>query len=140
MINKNLKISILGLGYVGLPLAIGFSKKYKVVGYDINNSRITELRNGIDRTKEIKNKNDLKNKNLIFSSKSSCMASSDFYIITVPTPITKKNQPDLSIIKEAAITVAKVIKKILTIKVPSRSIPIYSYLLTIRINIFIFID
>ena len=58
MINKNLKISILGLGYVGLPLAIGFSKKYKVVGYDINNSRITELRNGIDRTKEIKNKND----------------------------------------------------------------------------------
>ena len=88
MITK--KISIIGLGYVGLPLAAEFAKKYKVVGYDINIMRIKELKKGIDRTKEITNKKVLTNKNLVFTNNFNCMKNSDFFILTIPTPITKK--------------------------------------------------
>ena len=105
------KISIIGLGYVGLPLAAEFAKKYKVVGYDINIIRIAELKKGTDRTKEITNKKLLTNNNLFFTSDLNYMKHSDFFILTVPTPITKKNKPDLTILKQAALTVAKVLKK-----------------------------
>ena len=85
----NKRISIIGLGYVGLPLATEFAKKYKVVGYDINIKRIEELKKGIDRTKEIKSKKLLTNNNLFFTNDLNYMKNSIF-ILTVPTPITKK--------------------------------------------------
>ncbi len=111
IISSKKKISIIGLGYVGLPLATEFAKKYKVVGYDINKVRVEELKKGIDRTKEIKNKKILINNNLIFTNDLNNMKNSDFFILTVPTPITKKNKPDLSIIKKAALNVAKVLNQ-----------------------------
>ncbi|MAJ24211.1 MAG: hypothetical protein CMP36_01730 [Rickettsiales bacterium] len=105
------KISILGLGYVGLPLAIEFSLKYEVVGYDIDDTRVLELKNGIDRTNEVTKEHQLKNKNIKFTCSIIDMKGSNYFIITVPTPITKNNKPDLSIIKKAAETIAKVIDK-----------------------------
>ena len=119
----NERIAIIGLGYVGLPLATEFAKKHKVVGYDINIMRIKELKKGIDRTKEIKNKKLLINNNLVFTNDLNNMKNSDFFILTVPTPITKKNKPDLSILKQAAFTVAKVLKKGATIILESTVYP-----------------
>ncbi len=107
----NERIAIIGLGYVGLPLATEFAKKYKVIGYDVDMVRIKELKRGIDKTKEISKKKFLLNKNLLFTNNYNHMKNSDFFILTVPTPITKNKKPDLSIIKKAAFTVAKVMKK-----------------------------
>ena len=117
------KLSIIGLGYVGLPLATEFAKKYKVVGYDINIIRIAELKKGIDRTKEITNKKLLTNNNLFFTNDLNYMKNSDFFILTVPTPVTNKNKPDLSTLKQAAFTVAKVLKKGATIILESTVYP-----------------
>ena len=119
----NEKIAIIGLGYVGLPLATEFAKKYKVVGYDVDISRIEELKKGIDRTKEISQKKLLTNSNLFFTHHSSSMKNADFFILTVPTPITKYKKPDLSVIKKAALTVAKVMKKGATIILESTVYP-----------------
>ena len=107
MENK-IKISIIGLGYVGLPLAVLFAKKFKVVGYDINLNRIDELNNFIDSTHEIESpilKEALKNENncgLKVSSDKNEIKNSDYYIITVPTPIDKNNKPDLSPLLKAS--------------------------------------
>ena len=100
-----------------------FAKKYKVVGYDVDMTRIKELKRGIDRTKEISQKKLLLNKNLFFTNNSNDMKNSDFFILTVPTPITKNKKPDLSIIKKAAFTVAKVMKKGVTIILESTVYP-----------------
>ena len=92
---QSTKIGIIGLGYVGLPLAIEFSRKFPVVGFDINKDRILDLQNQIDSTNEV-DISDLKNnKNLIFSSSSNALKNCNFYIITVPTPINKDKRPDL---------------------------------------------
>ena len=117
------KISIVGLGYVGLPLATEFAKKYKVVGYDIDLIRIEELKKGIDRTKEITKKKLLTNSNLIFTNNLNHMKNSDFFILTVPTPITKNNKPNLSMIRQATLTITKVIKKGATIILESTVYP-----------------
>lgn len=117
------KISIVGLGYVGLPLATEFAKKYRVVGYDIDLIRIEELKKGIDRTKEITKKKLLTNSNLIFTNNLKHMKNSDFFILTVPTPITKNNKPNLSMIRQATLTITKVIKKGATIILESTVYP-----------------
>lgn len=104
-------ISVVGLGYVGLPIAIAFGKKYSTVGYDINSAKVKNLKNGIDETKQF-SKKDLKlATKLIFSENIHDIKKKDFYIISVPTPITKKNKPDLKNIKEASKIVGKSIKK-----------------------------
>ena len=120
---SNKRISIVGLGYVGLPLATAFAKKYKVIGYDVDKSRIKELKKGKDRTKEIMQVELLKNKNLIFTNDFYDMKNSDFFILTVPTPITKNNKPDLSIIRKAALTIAKVMKNGATVILESTVYP-----------------
>lgn len=96
----NQKIAIIGLGYVGLPLAVEFAKKFKVVGFDINESRLSELRSGFDKTLEI-DKSDLLNV-LLSSGDNGLQVTSDpgqikgfdFYIVTVPTPVDNHNKPD----------------------------------------------
>ena len=111
-LNRNLKISIIGLGYVGLPLTIAFSKLYEVVGYDINEKRIIELNRHNDITDETSSKS-LKNalsKNLIITSLESHLINSDVFIVTVPTPITEKKIPDLSYLKSASRTVGRYLK------------------------------
>lgn len=103
-------ISIIGVGYVGLPLAIKFSKKYKVIGYDSNKSRIEDLKKDKDIYKDqIINKKN--NKNLNFSNKESDIKNSDIFIVTVPTPVDSKNKPDLKHLAEASKIVGKSIKK-----------------------------
>ena len=108
--NKNI-IGIVGLGYVGLPLALEFSKKTKVIGFDLNEKRISELSKGLDRNSEIKNSKIKKNKNLIFSVNKNRLNSCNVFIVTVPTPIDDKNRPDLKFVKKACETVGVYLKK-----------------------------
>ena len=104
-------IAIIGLGYVGLPLAVEFGKKYTTIGFDISESRIEELKNGIDRTLEI-DSNLLKSATqLKFSGNVDDLKNADIFIITVPTPIDKNKRPDLTPLIKASETVGKVLKK-----------------------------
>jgi UDP-N-acetyl-D-galactosamine dehydrogenase len=109
------KISVIGLGYVGLPLATEFAKQYKVVGFDIDKSRIKELKEGKDKTGEIDLvalSKVLKAKNgLQLTANPKDIADSNIYIITVPTPISNNKQPDLSHLLSATKMVAKVLKR-----------------------------
>ena len=107
------KITILGLGYVGLPLAVEFSNKFNVVGFDISKKRIKELNSSIDKTDEIdeiKLKRAL-DKNLFLSNNLKDIKESNIYIVTVPTPITKFKKPDLSYLKEASKMVGQNLSK-----------------------------
>ena len=108
---QSTKICVIGLGYVGLPLALEFSKKFPVVGFDINNNRIKELNNGIDNTNETKPAELKKAKNILFSSEAISLKDCNFYIITVPTPITNSKKPDLGPLLSASNLVAPFLKK-----------------------------
>lgn len=106
------KICIVGLGYVGLPLAHAFSSKYKVVGFDINKARVDELLGGFDRTLELSEmqvKECLDN-NMKFSTDINDISECNIYIVTVPTPINDDNEPDLTPIVKSTETISKVIK------------------------------
>ena len=110
---NNVKICVIGLGYVGLPLACEFSKKYKTIGYDILKSRIKELNSFIDKTKEVES-HDLKellSQNLILTNKISKIKNYNVYIVTVPTPIDRFKKPDLHPLKTATELVGEVINK-----------------------------
>ena len=111
MKNSNKKIAIIGLGYVGLPLALAFSKKFETIGFDINSKRIEELKGGIDKTNEIPNDELIKNKKINFTAELDEIRSANIYIITVPTPINKNDQPDLTAIKSATESVGSILKK-----------------------------
>lgn len=106
----NRKIAVVGLGYVGLPVAVAFGKQQEVVGFDINETRINELKNGYDRTNEVTD-NDLKESNIIFTNQPEELSKVDFIIVAVPTPINKNNQPDLTPLIKASETVGKAITK-----------------------------
>jgi UDP-N-acetyl-D-galactosamine dehydrogenase len=108
---ENKKIAIIGLGYVGLPLAVEFGYKFDVVGFDINKKRISELSIGDDFTLETTKEQILSSKGLVFSSEIESLSSCNFYIITVPTPVDKNNKPDLTPLIKASETVGKVLKK-----------------------------
>ncbi len=112
--NKDCKIAVIGLGYVGLPLAVAFAKYYKVVGFDINENRIATLNRGLDETRE-SNMDEilerLSSNNLLFSSLVEELRDSNIYIVTVPTPITTFNQPDLTPLLSASRMLGKVLKK-----------------------------
>jgi UDP-N-acetyl-D-galactosamine dehydrogenase len=111
------KIAIIGLGYVGLPLAVEFAKKFIVTGFDTDLSRVESLRCGIDRNREVE-ESDLKkiirhsdSNGLIFTNQVSDIGACNCFIITVPTPIKKNNQPDLSLLTTASETVGSQLKK-----------------------------
>lgn len=106
-----MKIAIIGLGYVGLPLAVEFGKKYKTIGYDINQVRIEELENGFDRTLEVDTENLKVAKQLSFASDLNSIIDCNYYIVTVPTPIDKNKRPDLGPLFKASETIGKVLKK-----------------------------
>lgn len=113
------RITIIGLGYVGLPLAVEFAKKYHVVGLDINEGRVEELKAGIDKTLEVETENlkevltsDLnKDKGLFITSNSADMANSHIYIVTVPTPTDEFNKPVFTPLLKASEAIGKVLKK-----------------------------
>jgi UDP-N-acetyl-D-galactosamine dehydrogenase len=104
------KIAIIGLGYVGLPLAVEFAKKHQVIGFDINQLRIDELGKGHDRTLEVHN-SELKSTTMKFTSRLDEIRDCNIFIVTVPTPIDSHKQPDLIPLIKASETVAKVLKK-----------------------------
>lgn len=108
---EEVKIAIIGLGYVGLPLAVEFGKKYPVIGFDINQQRINELNEGFDRTKETEKKDIKASAFLSFSLNNEDIKSANVYIITVPTPIDKFKKPDLTPLIKASETVGRVVKK-----------------------------
>ena len=120
---KNTKIAIIGLGYVGLPLAVEFAKKYQVIGFDINRTRVDELKNNKDHTLETSSA-DLEsvNVNSLDALQSAAtglwltcnldeIETANFYVVTVPTPVDKNNRPDLTPLYKASESVGKVLKK-----------------------------
>ncbi len=107
----NNKIAIIGLGYVGLPLALAFGKKFRTIGFDINKDRINELINKKDSNLLSKKELFNKSKKLVFSSNSEHLKNSNIFIITVPTPVTKNKKPDLSYLYSASKIVAENLKK-----------------------------
>ena len=109
MIGQNRTVSVVGLGYVGLPVAVAFGKVHKTVGFDIKADRIEELKNNFDRTGEV-TEEDLKSADILFTNKIEELKQADFHIIAVPTPVDEANQPDLSPIFRASETVGKALK------------------------------
>jgi len=107
----NKPLAIIGLGYVGLPLAVEFGKKYTTLGFDINESRIAELKSGVDKTKESSQAEIAAAKHLTFSSNVEDLRACQVYIVTVPTPIDQFKAPDLGPLKKASAMLGKVLKK-----------------------------
>ena len=108
LIKGNTKLALVGLGYVGMPIAVEFAKHINVIGFDINEKRITEYRNGIDATNEIGD--DIKNANVEFTSDPTMLKEAQFIVVAVPTPLKSDNTPDLSPIEGASITVGQNLK------------------------------
>ena len=119
MIQDKFKIAIIGLGYVGLPLAVAFSEKYKVIGFDINSLRVDELNNGLDSTLEVEeqllnmvlDKDFSRTSGLFITTDKKSLADCNIYIVTVPTPTDKHNRPVLTPMIKASETIAEYLKK-----------------------------
>ncbi|XZV39978.1 Vi polysaccharide biosynthesis UDP-N-acetylglucosamine C-6 dehydrogenase TviB [Acinetobacter baumannii] len=107
----DLRIAIIGLGYVGLPLAVEFGKKGPVIGFDINQKRIDELKSGQDHTLEVTSEELQQSQHLSFSANLDDLKQSNFFIVTVPTPVDQVNRPDLTPLKKASETVGQALKK-----------------------------
>ena len=108
---KDTRIGIIGLGYVGLPLAVEFGKHYPTVGFDIKKDRIAELESGNDSTLETTTEELRAAKHLQFSTDRKALAECNTFIVTVPTPVGKNNRPVLTPLKGASETVGSVLKK-----------------------------
>jgi len=107
----NRRVAIIGLGYVGLPLAVEFGKKFETVGFDVNELRIKELLGGYDATMEVSKDQLMGSKSLIFSSDATDIENCNIFIITVPTPIDKHKNPNLTSLVGASVAVGRVLKK-----------------------------
>ena len=107
----SVRIAIIGLGYVGLPLAVEFGKKFPTLGFDINQIRVAELEGGIDSTLECSSEELAASSQLTFSTKHEELSTCNVYIVTVPTPVDSSNRPDLTPLIKASETVGKVISK-----------------------------
>jgi len=108
---SELRLAVIGLGYVGLPLAVEFAKSRPVLGFDINEQRIAALRAGRDVTRELSSEELEQAKFLQFSTKPGDLAECNFYIVTVPTPVDDDKQPDLRPVLSASTTIGRVLKK-----------------------------
>lgn len=107
----DVRVGIIGLGYVGLPLAVYMARHFPVIGFDIDAGRVAELERGIDRTREVTAEEFGSAKQIRFTSESGALKSANFYIVTVPTPINKAQQPDLRAIEAASATVGNLVKR-----------------------------
>jgi len=110
LLNKKNKLAVIGLGYVGLPIALEFAKKLSVIGFDVNSNRIEQMKQGIDPSHEL-SKNDFDNCDIEFTHDIEVLRQANFYIVAVPTPVDKHKMPDLVSLLKASETVGKVIKK-----------------------------
>ena len=111
MLLQDFKVAVIGLGYVGLPLAIAFTKKRKVIGFDINLLRIDSLKKGFDATLEVSPEELSKAKNLQLTNQPTDLVGANFYIVTVPTPIDQQNQPNLTPLLSATKLIGSVLNK-----------------------------
>lgn len=107
---KDLNIAVIGLGYVGLPVAFELSEKFKVIGFDINSKRVKELQEGVDITNEVEDLK-LEGRNISYTNIIEEIKDCNIYIVAVPTPVNEANQPDLSILVAASNTVGQVLSK-----------------------------
>jgi UDP-N-acetyl-D-galactosamine dehydrogenase len=110
LINKETKLSVVGLGYVGLPIALEFAKQISVIGFDIKTDRVELMRQGIDPSNEIPAE-AFKDTDIVFTDDSADLKDASFHIIAVPTPANKNNQPDLTPVLKASETVGRILKK-----------------------------
>ncbi len=110
LLKKEKKLAIIGLGYVGLPIALEFAKHISVIGFDINKARIEQMRKNIDPSNELE-ASDFANADIFFTSDYNDLKKASFFIVAVPTPVDDHNVPDLVPVLSAAETVGKVIKK-----------------------------
>src|ERR1700741_802647 len=110
LLDKKKKIALIGLGYVGLPIALEFAKKLRVIGFDINAERVAMMQKGIDPSKEL-GKEAFENCDIEFTNDLDVLREAKFFIVAVPTPVDEHNQPVLKPVKKASETIGKVIKK-----------------------------
>lgn len=110
LVNKKAKLAVVGLGYVGLPIALSFAKKVTVVGFDINEGRLAQMCQGIDPCGEL-GKEAFEGRDIVFTSSLDVLREASFFIVAVPTPIDRFNQPDLQPLLSATRTVGKVLKR-----------------------------
>src|SRR3954465_1091658 len=110
LIDKKEKLAVIGLGYVGLPIALEFARKISVIGFDINEKRIQQMRQGIDPSNEL-DKAAFEGCDIVFTNSLDVLREAKFFIVAVPTPVDEHNVPDLTPVKRASETVGKIIKK-----------------------------
>src|SRR5215210_4653260 len=110
LIDKKEKLAVIGLGYVGLPIALEFAKKISVIGFDINEKRIEQMKKGIDPSNEL-GKEAFQECDISFTNSLDVLREAKFFIVAVPTPVDEHNVPDLNPVKRASETIGKVIKK-----------------------------
>ncbi len=110
LINKEAKLAVIGLGYVGLPIALEFARKISVVGFDINQERVDMMKNNIDPSNELES-SDFDNTDIVFTANREDLADVNFFVVAVPTPIDDANLPNLRPLLGASATVGKVLKK-----------------------------
>jgi UDP-N-acetyl-D-galactosamine dehydrogenase len=110
LVDKKAKLGVIGLGYVGLPIALEFARKISVIGFDINSRRIELMRKGIDPSKEV-DEEEFKDRDIVFTNDLEVLKQAKFFIVAVPTPVDKYNVPDLKPLIGASETIGKVIKK-----------------------------
>src|SRR6478735_4234732 len=110
LLDKNKKLAVIGLGYVGLPIALEFAKKIKVIGFDINEKRVELMRNSIDPSKEL-DREAFEGCDIVFTSDLKVLKEANFFIVAVPTPVDEHNIPNLVPVQKASETIGKVIKE-----------------------------
>ncbi|MGN6248267.1 MAG: nucleotide sugar dehydrogenase, partial [Ginsengibacter sp.] len=110
LLEKKKKLAVIGLGYVGLPIALEFAKKISVIGFDINADRIALMKKGIDPSKEL-DSSAFEDCDIEFTNSLDKLREADFYIVAVPTPVDKHNVPNLTPVIKASETMGKVLKK-----------------------------
>lgn len=110
LVNKNKKLAVIGLGYVGLPIALAFAKKIKVIGFDINAERVDMMRKGIDPSKELP-ASAFEHCDIVFTNDLDVLREANFFIVAVPTPVDEHNVPNLIPVQKASETIGKVLKK-----------------------------
>jgi UDP-N-acetyl-D-galactosamine dehydrogenase len=110
LINKEYKISVIGLGYVGLPLALEFAKQFSVIGFDINEERVEMMNNGIDPSNELEAE-AFENKDIIYTANAEDLKAAQFHIVAVPTPVDQHKVPNLRPVLAASETVGKILKR-----------------------------
>jgi UDP-N-acetyl-D-glucosamine/UDP-N-acetyl-D-galactosamine dehydrogenase len=110
LVEKQKKLAVIGLGYVGLPIALEFAKKLSVIGFDINEKRVQMMRQGIDPSQELEPE-AFENSDITFTSDLEVLKEANFYVVAVPTPVDEHNVPDLTPVQRASETIGKVVKK-----------------------------